>query len=274
MNSGQQPPPQFALPRLPELHSTSFFGRTIRYYDVGSGPPLILIHGIGGDADEWAFCFDALSASHQVIGLDLLGFGRSDKPVIEYCIAVFVEVLEHFLHSLDLRQATLVGSSLGAWIAAAFALRFPQVVEKLILVDAAGVWTGATQLPVDLHVSTHAHMRDVMEHVFYNKTLATDELVDLAYRQHLERGDGYTIDRVVHNLRDGRERLDDVIPQLKMPVLIVWGEQDEMIPVENGRRIHELVPGSRLKVIPLCGHLPALEKPAEFIRCVLEFLGG
>lgn len=267
------PDQPFVLPPLPELRATSFFGRTIRYYDIGSGPPLVLIHGIGGDADEWVFCFEALSAAHRVIALELLGFGRSDKPPIEYSIAVFVEVLEHFLSALKIPRASLLGSSLGGWIAAAFALRFPERVDKLILVDAAGVWAaGTTGLPVDLRVSTRAHIRHVMEHVVHDKSLVTNELVDLAYRQHLERGDGYTIDRVLRNLRDGRERLDKTIGQLAMPVLLIWGEQDEMIPIANGRLMQSLIPGSRLEVIAQCGHLPAFEKPIEFTDCVLDFL--
>jgi len=271
MESPQSQSSQSVLPTLPELRTAFFFGRTIRYYDIGSGPPLVLIHGIGGDADEWAFCFEALSAKHRVIALDLLGFGRSDKPAIEYCIAVFVEVLDHFLRGLDIPCANLVGSSLGGWTAAAFALRFPERVNKLILVDTAGVWAGPTDLPFDLRVSTHAHMRDVMERVFYDESLATEELVELAYRQHLERGDSNTIDRLLENLRDGGERLDDTIAQLTMPVLVIWGEKDEMITVENGRRIHQLVPHSQLEIIPQCGHLPAIEKPAEFVGLLLEF---
>ncbi|MFZ0792386.1 MAG: alpha/beta fold hydrolase [Candidatus Korobacteraceae bacterium] len=254
------------------MRSTAVFGRNIRYYDTGSGPTMALIHGIGGDADDWAFCLRPLSASHRVIALDLLGFGRSDKPVIDYSIAGFVKVLERFFRTLDIERATLIGGSLGGWIAAAFALQFPDMVDKLVLVDSAGVAEGAAELPVDLHLSTHAHMREVFEQLFYDKTLATDDLVDLAYQQHLERGDGYTIDSVLRNLHAGRERVDASIANLRMPVLLVWGEQDAMIPVETGRRLHQLMPGSSLQVIPECGHLPALEKPAEFVRSVLEFL--
>ena len=94
----------------------------------------------------------------------------------------------------------------------------------------------------------------------------------MAYQQHLERGDGYTIDSVLRSQESGRERLNEVIGTLSMPSLIVWGEQDEMIPVSVGKRLQQLIPGSRLEIIPQCGHLPALEKPAEFTRCVLEFL--
>src|SRR5579885_1223085 len=110
MSTGASQTPQFVLPSLPELRSTKVFGRTIRYYDVGTGPELVLVHGLGGDADEWAFCLHALSASHRVLALDLLGFGRSDKPLIEYHMAGFVEVLDRFLLNLKVEQFDLAGN--------------------------------------------------------------------------------------------------------------------------------------------------------------------
>jgi pimeloyl-ACP methyl ester carboxylesterase len=264
------PSPQLAFPPLPELRSTTVFGQAIKYYDVGSGPPLLLIHGIGGDADEWAFCFAPFSQSHRVIAMDLLGFGRSDKPPIEYTIAGFVEVVEQFLRTLNIERAAVLGESLGGWIASAFALKRPERVDKLILVDAAGVWGDIKELPIDVRVSTREHLGQVFRLLFCDKNLATDDLIDYGYRLHLERNDGYTIDSVLRN--SPRERLDAVINKIGMPTLIVWGEQDEMIPLTVGRNLHQLIPGSKLAVIPECGHLPALEKPAEFVRCVLEFL--
>jgi pimeloyl-ACP methyl ester carboxylesterase len=272
MSSGQSLSPQLIFPPLPELRSTKVFGQTIKYYDVGLGPPLLLIHGIGGDADEWAFCFESFSQSHRVIAIDLLGFGRSDKPLIEYTIAGFVEVMEEFLRSLKIERAAVLGESLGGWIASAFALKCPHTVDKLILVDAAGVWGDISGLPIDVRVSTRAHLRDVFRLLFHDKRLATDLLIDMAYELHLERGDGYTIDSVLRSQQHGRERLDEIIAQLSVPTLIVWGEQDEMIPLSVGRNLHRLIPTSKLEVIPQCGHLPALEKPAEFARRVLEFL--
>lgn len=264
----------FALPPLPGLLSTSVLGTTIRYYDVGAGTPLVLIHGIGGDADDWAFCLDALSHSHRVIAVDLLGFGRSGKPHIDYTIAGFVEMLDRFLRPLAIERATLVGHSLGGWIAAAYALNFSSKVEKLVLIDSAGIWGDMTGLPVDLHVSTLEHMREIFQFLFYDKSLATDALIEFAYAQHLERNDGCTIHSILQNTRDGRERLDEGISELQPPTLILWGEQDAMIPLAIGRRIHELVRGSKLEVIPQCGHLPNLEKPAELVRHVLEFVGS
>ncbi len=165
----------------------------------------------------------------------------------------------------------VLGESLGGWIASAFALKFPQRVDKLVLVDAAGVWGEIAELPIDLRLSTRAHLHDVFRLLFFDERLATDELVDMAYQLHLERGDRPTIDSVLR--KTAGERLDDVIGRLSVPTLIVWGEQDEMIPLSVGQNLHKLIRGSKLEVIPQCGHLPALEKPAEFVQRVLEFLG-
>ena len=270
--SAEPPFQTFSLLPLPELRSATVFGCDIRYYDVGSGPPMLFIHGMGGCADDWAFCLDALASAHRVIAPDLLGFGRSAKPQIDYTIAGFVEVLERLLRTLDIERITLVGHSLGGWIAATFALQRPQAVDKLVLLDSAGVWAEMIDLPVDLRVSTLAHMREVFQFLFYDKTLATGDLIEMAYRQHLERDDGPTINSLLMNTRGGRGRLDDVISGLTMPTLIVWGEQDEIFPVEIGRHINRLVAGSTLQVIAQCGHLPNLEKPGELVRCVRQFV--
>jgi len=182
------------------------------------------------------------------------------------------QIPSRFLKTLRIDHAAILGESLGGWIAAAFALKFPKIVDKLILVDAAGVWGDITSLPIDVRVSTLAHLREVFQLLFYDKQLVSEVLVDMAYRLHLERGDGPTIDSVLRGQESGRERLDDVIGGITSPTLIVWGEQDEMIPLSVGQHLHQLIPGSRLEVIPECGHLPALEQPEEFVRRVLEFL--
>ena len=267
------PNPEFRLPPLPELRSATVFGRKIRYYDIGSGAPLVLVHGVGGDADQWAFCFDELSRTHRVIALELLGFGRSDKPNISYRIAGFVEVLEGFLRALGVDRASLLGHSLGGWIVAAFALQFPERVDRLVLNDAAGIDAGAIRPPVDLNISTHAHMRAMLESMFYNKAMVTDALVDLAYSLHLERNDGPTIRSALETLAMPDEKLDRNIGALKLPTLLLWGEQDGLTPLSVARNFERLIPGARLEVIPQCGHLPCLEKPAEFTRRVLDFLG-
>lgn len=264
--------PQFVLPPLPELRSTTVFGRKICYYDIGSGPTLVLVHGLGGDADQWAFCFEALAAEHRVVALELLGFGRSDKPNISYRIAGFVEVLDAFLQALGISHASLLGHSLGGWIAAVFALRFPDRIDKLVLNDACGMDSGAIKPPADLNISTRANLRAMLESMFYNKSLVTDSLVDLAYSLHLERDDAPTVRSVLECFAQPDEKLDHHISNLKPPTLLLWGEQDAVTPLSLARHFEKLISGSRLEIIPNCGHFPALETPAEFTRRILQFL--
>jgi pimeloyl-ACP methyl ester carboxylesterase len=262
----------FALPALPELRARKVFGREIRYYDIGSGSPLVLVHGVGGDADQWAFCLEALAASHRVIALDLLGFGRSDKPPIDYRIAGYVEMLDRFLAGLDIGRASLLGHSLGGWITASFALAFPGRVDKLILVDAAGIDEGAATIAVDLNVSTLANMRTVFRAMFHDPALVKDELVELAYALHLERGDGATIRSVLETLASPAEKIDAALPRLRVPTLVLWGENDAITPLAMAHAFQRLIPASQLRTLPKCGHLPPLEQVEPFVEAVTAFL--
>ena len=272
VNPNTPPPPTFALPALPQLREATVFAQKIRYYDIGRGPPLVLVHGVGGDADQWAFCLDALAASHRISALDLLGFGRSDKPLIDYRVAGFVDVLDRFLTAIGIAKASLLGHSLGGWIVAAFALRFPERIDKLVLNDAAGIDEGTIPIPVDLKISTRASLRDAFECMFYDKDIVTEALVDLAYSLHLERGDGYTIRSVLQTLGNPWEKLDGKLGGLSAPTLILWGENDAVTPLSMAHAFHREIAGSRLQVIARCGHLPPLEQPAEFAAAVTSFL--
>ena len=272
MSGNSTQPRKFVLPTLPQLRDTAVFGRKICYYDTGQGPPLVLVHGVGGDADQWAFCFEQLAASHRIIALDLLGFGRSDKPPIDYRIAGFVEVLDRFLANLGVARAHLLGHSLGGWVVAAFALRFPEKVDKLVLNDAAGIDDGACAIPVDLKISARANLRTAFECMFHDKAMVTEALVDLAYALHLERGDGFTIRSVLETLANPWEKLDGKLGGLRAPTLILWGEDDAITPLSMARAFHREIAGSRLQIIAACGHLPPLERPDEFVAAVTGFL--
>jgi pimeloyl-ACP methyl ester carboxylesterase len=262
----------FQLSALPQLRSVQVFGRRICYYDIGQGPPLVLVHGAGGDADQWAFCYAGLAARRRVIALDLLGFGRSDKPLIDYRIAGYVEVLDRFVAALSIDRAAFLGHSLGGWIAAEFALQFPQKVHRLVLNDAAGIDEGAVALPVDLNVSSRGHMRKVFEAMFHDRSIVSDGLVDLAYALHLERNDGYTIRSVLETIAAPGEKLDGRIGGISMPTLLLWGEQDAITPLPMAHAYLRKIPGARLHVIAQCGHLPPLEKSREFVDAVTQFL--
>jgi len=262
----------FALSGLPTLQSTQVFGRTIRYYDVGRGTPLVLVHGVGGDADQWAFVYGPLAAKHRIIALDLLGFGRSDKPSIDYCVEGYVEFLDRFLTKLGVDRAALLGHSFGGWIVASFALAFPQRVDRLVLVDAAGIDAGAVPMGVELNVSTRRNRRDVFEFMFHDPRMVSDGLVDLAYGLHLDRCDGPAIKSALATINDPREKLDGKLGALAMPTLLLWGENDRLTPLSMAHEFRNAIPNAELEVVPRCGHLPLIENPAAFSKAVLGFL--
>jgi pimeloyl-ACP methyl ester carboxylesterase len=264
--------PHFALPRLPALRSIQVFGQTIKYYDHGQGEPLLLVHGLGAEADVWAYCLEPLSQTHRVIAPDLLGFGRSSKPLINYRIATFVEVLERFLQSLGVQRCSLVGNSMGGWIAATFAIQFPERVNKLVLNDAIGIVAGSVETAIDLRPSSLENMRAIMEFMFCDRALATDGLAEAAYEFHLERNDGPTIASVLENIRLKLDRLDDQLDRLKAPTLLVWGDCDRISPLSVAENYHRLIEGSKLEIIPQCGHIPPLEKPGDLVRHILDFV--
>ena len=114
------------------------FGTKIQYVEAGSGPVVILLHGLGGSSQNWALNIAPLAQKFRVIVPDQIGFGKSDKPFIHYRIGTYVDYLDQFCKELKIERASLVGNSMGGWVAAAFTVAFPSRVDRLVLVDAAG----------------------------------------------------------------------------------------------------------------------------------------
>lgn len=253
------------------------FGQKITYTDTGSGPVVVLLHGLGGDLRNWAFNVPALAEHFRVVAPDQIGFGRSDKPLINYRVATYVDFLDKFLDELKITRVSLVGNSLGGWIAAAYALRHPARVERLALVDAAGF---APPKEFDLaalnglNPSTRDQMRQLMKLVFFNKVLfASDAAIDAMLTQRLTAGDGYTIQNLVESINRREDVLDGKLSAIKQPVLLVWGRDDGLTPLaREGQKFKQEIPGAQLVVFDSCGHIPMFEKAAEFNAALLKFL--
>jgi len=250
------------------------YGQSIHYLEAGQGPNLIFLHGLGGEGNNWALNIGPLSEKYHVYAPDQIGFGNSSKPLIEYRIETFVEFLRAFMTALNIPKATLVGNSLGGWIAADFAIRYPEKVEKLVLVDAAGLGPEGppTPLPVDLNPASPSGMRKVLEFIVYDKRSITDEVARQAFERRLKNGDGYTIQRVVAGLVAGNQYLDSKISSIKAPTLVLWGREDMLTPLSLAERFQKAIPGAKLTVFEQCGHIPQVEKPQEFNKTLLEFL--
>src|SRR5215212_9238971 len=252
------------------------FGQKIKYVEAGSGPVVVLLHGLGGNSTNWAFNTPALAQKFRVVVPDQVGFGQSDKPLINYRVGTYVDFLDKFLSELKVERATLVGNSMGGWVASLYALKYPNKVERLVLVDAAGF---APPKEFDLNAlaglnpSTREEMKRLANLVFYNPLFKSDAAVDVLLAQRLSAGDGYTIQRLVESIHHGDDMLDGKLAGLKQPVLLVWGREDGLTPLaREGERFKREIPGAQFVVFDQCGHVPQVEKAAEFNAAVLKFL--
>jgi pimeloyl-ACP methyl ester carboxylesterase len=268
---------QRAAAQQPEEKTIAVFGQTIHYWDVGVGPVVVLVHGLGsGKAEDWRYAIGPLSQKYRVLALDQIGFGHSDKPLLDYSIHTYVEFLNEFLRDLKVEKASLVGESLGGWISALYVLEAAGghlvPVEKLVLVDAAGL---KQDRPIpDLNPSTLAGMRKLMEGVFYDTSWLSDDMVRRIFADKLAKNDGYTIHSLLSNPALGGERMDDKLANIHVPTLVVWGKQDALLPIVSGERYAAGIAGAKLVSVDNCGHVPPVEKTAEFVAAVTAFLSA
>ncbi len=261
---------------LPEPKTAMVKGRKLVYYEQGQGSVVILLHGLGADSHHWAANIGPLSSTFHVIALDQIGYGKSDKPVMHYSVPNFTEYLAGFMEALNIPKASLVGNSLGGWIALDFTIRHPDRVEKLVLVDAAGLHpTSPLRMPKggwkDLTPFNTHWFFDLME---ANKAWATTDLGPQGFERHAKNGDSYTIASSVAEMVVGREFEDKKLDKVQTPTLIVWGRDDMLIPLAMGEHFNKGIAGSQLIVIEGTGHIPMVGKPDEFNPLVQKFLSA
>ena len=264
-----------ASAQAPVAKETTVFGQKIHYVEAGSGPTVILLHGLGGSSQAWQFNIGALAEKFHVVVPDQLGFGKSDKPLVNYRIRTYVDFLDQFCKQLKIERASLVGNSMGGWIAAIYAASYPDRVDKLVLVDAGGYAPAKdfdTRAFYGLNPTTREGMKLLVAKVFYSKLFQTDAAIDQAIAARLAAGDGYTINSITESIIRGEDLFDDVVKTIKRPTLIVWGRQDGLVPLSDGERLNKDIAGSKLVVIDQCGHVPNFEKAAEFNAAALKFL--
>src|SRR5712664_1287633 len=254
------------------------FGKTIHYWDVGSVPVLVLVHGLRSSKDgDWGRVVAPLSKKYRVIAMDQIGFGRSDKPLIDYKIQTYVDFLNEFLRSLKVEKASFMGESLGGWISALYAAEISGgahlvPVEKLVLVDAAGL---QQDKPIpNLNPSTLADMRKLLEAVFYDTSWLSEPMLQQIFADKLAKHDGYTVHSILSNPSLAAERLDDRLAQIHVPTLVVWGKKDTLLPITSGERYAAGIAGAKLVSFDQCGHVPPVEKTTEFVPVVETFIDG
>jgi pimeloyl-ACP methyl ester carboxylesterase len=261
----------------PADKTITVFGQSIHYFDMGSGPVVVLLHGLGSRKEDWLPVLEPMAQKYRLLVPDQIGFGRSDKPLLDYSIQTYVDFLNEFLRQLKVEKASLVGESLGGWIAGLYVAEIGGgahliPVEKLVLVDAAGL---KQDQPIpDLNPSSLAAMRGVMEAVFYDTSWLNEDALRKIFTDKLAAHDGYTVRSLLGNPTREKERMDDRMRSIKVPTLVVWGKQDKLLPIVSGERYAAGIAGAKLVSFEKCGHVPAIEKTEEFLAAVVAFLGS
>ncbi len=287
------PPSVSAAPigHAAELRFRVVHGYRRAYRVAGSGPPVVLVHGIGDSSATWAPVLPALARRHLVIAPDLLGHGDSDKPRADYSVAAYANGVRDLLGVLGVERATLVGHSLGGGVAMQFAYQFPERTERLVLVGSGGAGPdvspvlrlmtvpGATlglhllRLPgARLQVGAVAAALRALDTDLGRDApdllRMVDALPDATARAAFIR----TLRAVVDWRGQVVTMLDRCYLTRGMPTLLVWGERDAVVPVAHGHRAHDAMPGSRLEVFPGAGHFPFHSDPALFVALLEDFL--
>lgn len=262
-------------------------GWRIRYAHAGKqGPPILLLHGLGASLESWYFNVDALGAQARVYAPDILYFGKSEKPERAPQHADFVEFAREFMDHFGIERAVLVGNSMGGAIAAKVAMLYPERVAGLVLVNSAGfgpelAWWLRLRTLVDIRPRGAPPpwlARIGLRAIFNDPARISDEFLALLINIEQDADAMQTARRVLHIGVDWRglkpfllREIRDAAPQITAPTLIVWGKQDQVVPLKHAFVAHKLIPNARLHLFERCGHTPQLEYPAQFNALIREF---
>ena len=291
IEAGSVLPPALSEPGDEGLCEILLHGHRVFYRSAGSGPVLVLIHGITCTSATWANLLPSLAEHFTVIAPDLIGHGESAKPRGDYSLGAYASGIRDLLIALGHERATVVGHSLGGGVAMQVAYQFPEHCERLVLVSSGGLGREINAL---LRVASLPGSELVLPLLVNDRVLGLGRLVgnllgrvglrvhaDLGevLRGHASLSEGDARAAFLHTLRpivDVRGQRVDATDRIYLaqaiPFMIVWGERDPIIPVAHGRAAHERVPGSRLEVFPDAGHFPHLDDPLRFVRVMIDFI--
>jgi pimeloyl-ACP methyl ester carboxylesterase len=275
------------------LHQADVGGTTVNYVDLDSTEgesserePVVFVHGLGGQWQNWLENLPRAALERRVIALDLPGFGASPMPRDEITISRYGRWVNQLCEELGLGRVDLVGNSMGGYISAEGAIQFPERVDQLLLVSAAGITTAdvvrrpiytAGRIATAMTAHSAAQYRAIASrpkarHMALLLVARHPSLLraDLAYEGFIKGAGRPGFESALRACLeyDFRDRL----PEIRQPTLIVWGENDSIIPVQDAQEFERLIPDSRKVVMKDTGHIPMAERPGAFNNLMMEFL--
>ncbi len=248
--------------------------------DGGGGTPLVLVHGLGARGEDWSPMIPALAAKgFHVYVPDLLGYGRSPKPDVDYSISLEEQTVANFMQSVHVPRADVGGWSMGGWVAMKLALDHPEMVDRLVVYDSAGVYFPATWQADLFTPNDEPGVRKLISMLTPEPPVVPDFAAAAMVRK--LQANAWVVKRSLASMVTGRDLLDFRLQNISEPMLIVWGSKDELIPLSAGEAIHEKVPQSVLNIIEGCGHIapsecagPVVESTVDFLRSEPAMQGG
>ncbi|CAA0098527.1 putative protein [Mycolicibacterium vanbaalenii] len=277
----------------PALHYRTIHGYRRAFRVAGSGPAILLIHGIGDNSTTWSTVQAKLAQRYTVIAPDLLGHGKSDKPRADYSVAAYANGIRDLLSVLGIDSATVIGHSLGGGVAMQFAYQFPQLVDRLILVGAGGV---TKEVNIALRIASLPMGSEALALLRLPLVLPALQLVGRASGTMFgSTGMGRDIPNMLRILADLPEptassafartlravvdwrgqvvtMLDRCYLTQSVPVQLIWGRSDSVIPVSHAEMAHAAMPGSQLEIFEGSGHFPFHDDPDRFVEVVQRFI--
>jgi pimeloyl-ACP methyl ester carboxylesterase len=272
----------------PPSQFISVDGMQVHYRDEGNpldSLPLVLIHGTGASLHTFDAWTEQLKTKKRILRMDIPGFGLTGPfPHKNYSIDSYATFINSFLKAKNIEKCVIGGNSLGGQIAWNFTVKYPQKIEKLILIDAAGYPFESESVPVAFKIAKTPVVNQLLtfltprfmvkksvEDVYADKTKITPELVDRYFDLTLRKGNRQAlVDRM---MMENQTPNIDKIKTIQQPTLVLWGDQDFLIPVSNAHRFHEELPNDTLVVLKDLGHVPMEEDPGRSLVPVIDFLG-
>jgi len=269
--------------------SASDLNTELYFETVGEGQPVLLIHGFAANTFTWRYLVPDLSRNHKVYLIDLKGFGKSPKPEdSSYTVVDQARLIQKFIRDQDLKSVDIVGHSYGGGVALLTTLlanrQHPGTVRKLVLVDSVAY---RQEIPLFIEllatpllgniitdaVSVNFQVKNVLKIAYYNDELITEEMV-AAYAAPLndERARKALLSTSRSIIPGDIDSIAAAYPEISIPVKIIWGEEDEIVPLTIGKKLDQALENSSLEIIPKCGHIPQEECPSRAIPVILNFL--